>query len=44
MAIVEKQDYLEKCNQTKMSAAKHMKLKCATCRKADCVRAVKADK
>jgi hypothetical protein len=40
---VEKQDYLEKCNQTKMSAVKHMKLKCAFCKKADCVRAKKAE-
>lgn len=41
---VQKIDYLEKCNQTHMSAAKHMKLKCAACRKEDCLRAVKAGK
>ena len=37
-----KKDLLEKCNQTKLPVVKHMELKCATCRKDDCVRAVKA--
>ena len=39
-----KKDFIDKCNQTKMPAVKHMELKCNKCRKADCVRAKAAAK
>lgn len=42
--MAQKIDYMEKCNQTKMPAAKHMEIKCANCKKADCIRAAKAAK
>ena len=42
MADTKKQDLMFKCNQTGMPVIKHMEIKCSKCKKADCVRAVKA--